>query len=466
MIRNPTTSQSLKPTLFIFLQAILIAVFLVVSITTAPTIDGLYYHPLIGPISLQAELDGTNQLQVSWGEIISLPNGSTRCVIKCQAPTHNIDPILISEPFRVNWEPYGTWLYSENIHTTLTCDSTGNIAIGWIQPLPTWYLNPEDGQGYLRVYNNTAWSAIQSLPNTTVVSKFQLQYGLNGTLYAFYLNHLSDYQWQLQYWQVGSELPPTTLLNETSEGAHYLQRSQLLAGFDDHLYFFWDNYSQGDFGLAFRSYRNGSWTQDELVNADAYDLDDWLVVMSPDETIHVIWSEYSSDVHYRSYHNQTWSVTTDVIQIWGRLFDLEVDSDNNLQLLGQEYYIPPPGPFIGELFSPFYTMMRFGDSWDSPILLNDIPTQNSYVDLVMVDSQYSYLVHLQKFQSASQLVYYTVDVSTVYLNHNLYVSTVSEMLLRYRLLLIAKGAIIIFGALVFLPIVFVFSRYSFRRVLS
>ena len=111
-------------------------------------------------------------------------------------------------------------------------------------------------------------------------------------------------------------------------------------------------------------------------------------------------------------------------------------------------------------------MMRFGGSWDSPIFLSDIPTQNSYADLVMIDSQYSYIVHLQKFQSASQLVYYTLDGSSVYLNSNLYVSTVSEMLLRYQLFLIAKGATIIFGTLVFLPIVFVFSRYSFKRILS
>ncbi len=435
---------------------------------TAPAIDGLYYQPAIGPISPQAELDGANQLQVCWGEVISLPNGSVRCVMKYQAPTHDIDPILISEPFRTNWLPYQIWSYSEDIRTTLTCDSTGNIAIGWIQPLPNWYFDPRDGQGYLRVYNNTAWSTIQILPNTHVVSKFQLQYGLNGTLHAFYLNHLSDSQWQLQCWQVGSMLPPVTLLDETAEGAHYLQRSQLLAGFDDHLYFFWDNYSQDNFGLAFRSYRNGSWSQDVLVNNGTWGLDEWLVVMSPDETIHVVWCEYSGDIFHRSYYNQTWSATTHFDQIPGRLFDLEVDSDNNLQLLGQEHFIPPPN-FVASswnLLIRFYIMKRIGTSWDSPILLTDIPTQNSYVDLVMIDSQYSYLVHLQKFQSASQLVYYTLDGSTVYLNSNLYVSTVSEMLIRYQLFLIAKGATIIFGALVFLPIIFVFSRYSFRRILS
>jgi hypothetical protein len=465
MTRRSILSQSYRRILFILFQVVMIGTFIFVLITTTPLIDSLYYYPAIGPISPQAIGDGTNQLHICWGEVYILPNGSRRVVLKYQAPTQNMGPVIISEPFAFYWSPYNTWPYLEDIRTTLTCNPTGNIAIGWIQPISNGSMSPADGRGYFRIYNGTEWSTIQRLPNSNVLSKFQLQYGLNGTLYAFYLNYLTDSQWQLQYWEVGSGLPPITLLDETSISPYYLRRSQLLAGFDGHLYFFCDNYSQDNFGLAFRSYQNGSWSQDEMVTDDTYGLDDWLVVMSPDETIHLVWPDYSGDVHYRYFYNQTWSVATSVYTIRGRLLDLEVDSDNNLQLLGQEYYLPPPGPFVGALVSPFYLLKRIGTSWDSPIQLTDIPTDYSYVDLVMVNSHYSYLVHLQTFHSASQLGYYTIDGSAVFLNSNFYVSTVSEMLFRYQLLLIAKGTIIIFGAMVFLPIVFVFLRRSFWRIL-
>lgn len=449
--------------LLIFFEIIAIGGLIFLFILVTPAMNTLNYSPHSGPISPKVVLDGTGRLHVFWGDLYQLTNGSKRVIMKYQTHQNGwVQPIALSNPFNPQSLLCGEWYYYGDLRTTLTCDQDGQVAVGWVQKTAD-PLYEEIGIAYYRIYNGTNWSDIIELPIDNEVGFFDLQYSLNNTLYALYQEYNATDFWWLQFWEVGSASPPITLFEMGIYGSYYLGNPKLLAGLEDHLFLFWGN--QTERGLCFRAYQNESWSSDIRVD-EIGEVDCWDVALGRDETIHVVWHNWVGDTYYRQFQNQTWSLSTKlpITQFgWGWL-DLEVDSENNLQLLWQEYYIPPPGPFYNPLTYHIYSIKRIGTNWGSQSELFGVPLDNIEVALVMVDATQSHLVLRQWIRSASQLIHYSLEGSTATKVHTL-ASTVAEMISGLQIYLLFNGGVLVLGVLVFLPIVVILLRRSVHRII-
>lgn len=467
MIPSRRSSILSKRNLFLVLNVIAIGVFFTYLLIASPAIEGIPPSHNTGPTRQQAVLDDNGQLHVIWEDITILPNGSVRLTIKYRyydGQTWSQES-SISNPRSPIW--YSGWggLSYLISPTTLSCSNNGQLAVGWIHMNGSSQIS-YTGTAYYRIYDGTEWSALQTLPNSSNIEVFKLQYSKDGKLFALWLDHkfpLDPNYWQLHWWEVGTN--PSQILVERNTSQGYPRFPKLLPGNEGHLYAVWEQVAPENMSnyIYFTSYQNETWSMPTLVSDPTVDVGQWDAIITTNETIHVVWvgwQDYNAILYHRAVHDDILGPITTISDKFGGAWYTEVAADSNgdLHVMWLGHYDQYPYTYN------YYSCKKIDSIWqECKPIINLHRRDGESTNLVMSTATRSHVIQRQPVGRSAQLVHYQIE-SDVAIPQAIIASSVPALVFRLQLYAIAKGFLLVIGVIIFLPLAVHLLRRSMHRL--
>ncbi|MFX1508696.1 MAG: hypothetical protein ACFFBR_00180 [Promethearchaeota archaeon] len=464
-MRRIVLSQTTKKQLaYGTIQGLAIAFFFFLFLTYSPSLYRLSEFPYIQPNNVQIAQDAGGDFHAIYADGLRLENGSLRAIIKHR--TYHDETwfreLPLSDLVRTS-NPYNYFIYSPpwDVQTTLACSYSGEMAAGWLDVKKDYY--DMVGSAYYILNDGVVWGQPEQLLQRFNITHFQLAYSIDGILYAAWIEFLDPLEfwdsWQLMCWEVGSQNPPQVVFValEFPYGTEHL--FELLPGRDGRVSILFK--PEDEFYQA--SNIGGNWTISSLYISEVYDT--WAAAIDSQENIHLAYEIYNSqDGLALVCDGRVLSEDENIYRL-----SLSIDRSDNLQVFWAEYdYL------IGGF--QYYTQKFVDYSWVSRYHITGLPNDLVDSQIVMMASNYGYLVMEQSVGKAGQLAHYylgssyfsyAVNAMVVDASFVDYISTsVPQMLSQFQLFTLGTGSLIIVGILVFFPLVFLILRSSFIRLIS
>jgi hypothetical protein len=458
-----------KRNAFFALEAFAVGLFLVALLVVSPALTSPPETPNTGPQQYQAVIDGNGRLHLVWEDAADLANGSIQLTIKHRnydGETWSQEG-LVSSPRIASWieffvEDFGLYRSYLNSPVTLACNGGNELAAGWVQRI-----SYDTGSACYCIFNGTEWQESQNLPNSNATDTFQLQYGNDGALYATWLEFnasepYSSYYWWLYCWKIGEGTPPSAILERNNSQA-VPRHPALFSSKEGDRYVLWEQVSPTNASsyLYFCSSQNGTWSERVLVSDPAIDLGDWDAVMTPDDSLHLVWAgweNYEAVMYYQSFHDSVWEQKIPLSEQLGGIWETQIasDSDGDLQAMWLSYHNIYPWTYY------YYTCRRLHSTWQNCLPIANLGRHDGEsTHLAMESATRSHVIQREPVDSSAQLVHYQLD-SEFAQPIAILTETTSTLLARLKPYIIVKGLVPIIGALVFLPI----TVYVLRRCVA